>query len=123
MKSAFILTASLLLGLTAVHADTPDPFKPTGRLNVAQKMVRQGVQPTLDWEINYPLHVTEIVDIDPTDDSITPKMRTLMEVRVVGAGFQIGRNHTNVALQAKLGGSSWQTLYNEPDYGVSGPDD
>jgi hypothetical protein len=111
MKSAFILTASLTLGSLAVQADSPDPYRPTGRLNVSQHMVRQGVQPLLDWEITYPLKVTEIVDIDPTDDSITPKMRTLMEVRAVGAGFQIGSTHTKLALQAKVGGSAWSTLF------------
>lgn len=120
MKSAFLLLASLSLGLTGLQAEdsSPDPLRPTGRLNVGQQMVRQGVQPLLDWEIHYPLRVTDIVDINPTDDSITPKQRTLMEVRVVGAAFQVGSTHTKLALHSKVGGNSWSPLFYGADYQV-----
>ena len=118
MKSATLLLASLALGTVALHADNSvaDPYRPTGRLDVSQKMVRQGVQPLLDWEINYPVRIDDLVEINPTDDSIRTKQRTLVEVRVVGAGFQIGSTHTKLAVQSKIGGSSWKTLFHGRDY-------
>jgi hypothetical protein len=115
MKSVLTTTVtSLALGLSAVTAaEAPhgDPYIPTGKLHVSRQMVRTGVKPLLSWEITYPTKIDDIIIIGD-DDEIIPKVRTLMEVRVVGAAFQVGSRHTPISLDARVGtGSSWQHLF------------
>lgn len=90
------------------HAD-PDPFNPVGTLEVNPIAVQTGIKPNLDWEIEYPEIITNLITIDP-DDSITTKKKLRMDVRVVGAAWSDGRRYYYVNSYIKVHGS-WSQLF------------
>lgn len=125
-----LLTVSLLTLISAPLSVAVEPLKyetlrPTGRLNITKAIVRTGAKATLDWEITYPLGVTEVVDIGPTD-SLDTVMETRMKIRMAGASYQPSGRDAEVLLSGRISsmGSNWQTLFhgtngeiNAHDYG------
>ena len=121
--SLFLLTA---FGIAPVLAESPvphgDPYLPVGTLNVSKRMVRTGVKPLLSWHIEYPENVTDVLEINPRS-GVTPKKDILMEVRVVGAAFQVGSKHTPLNVQARVGtGSQWESVFYGADHSVDASD-
>lgn len=114
MKSPNLATltsvAALALGATCLPAlADPDPYTPVGTLQVNPVSVVTGVRPNLDWSIDYPEVVTDLVEINP-DDSITTKKKLRMDVRVVGAAWSNGRSYFTVNGWLKVYGS-WVELF------------
>lgn len=58
---------------------------PRGKLSVDNTLVRVGAQSQLQWQIQYPDNVTNIVGI-VTPQSIIPKQDVKLRVRVIGSG-------------------------------------
>lgn len=58
---------------------------PCGKLSVDNTLVRVGAQSQLQWQIQYPDNVTNIVGI-LNPQSIAPKQELQMRVRVIGSG-------------------------------------
>ena len=91
-------------------ADIPDEI-PTGQLDVNLAMVRQGVAPSLTWDIKYPTEVVDIVEIPPTDE-IIPKTKLRVKISMVGVGITDQRGTQYAAKNhIKFGSGSWQTLF------------
>jgi hypothetical protein len=57
---------------------------PTGTLTASPGIVAVGAFPTLNWKINYPTTVEDVVDIE--DDEIIPETKVTAQIRVLGAG-------------------------------------
>ncbi len=111
-----LCTLPVLGNETTVHGD---PYIPIGTLDVNKTWVQTGMRPTLTWNIRYPETVDDIIEITP-EDKIVPKERTEMEIRVVGAAFQVGSNHTPLAVQTRVGsGSSWESIFLGADHTVN----
>lgn len=78
----------LIAGLLSINsAFAADLVIPTGTLAVDRTMVRVGSRSELDWQIQYPAGVTEVIEIIPPN-CIRPKKDLQMRVRVLGASFQ-----------------------------------
>lgn len=122
MKITLLTSALLVLGASVSFAETAAPSRsslaPVGNLTINRAFVRTGVKPLLNWEIQYPKTVRDMVEIG-AQDQITTRERSLMEVRVVGAAFQVGSTHTDLELKSSVGGSAWDRLFlgndSEPD--------
>ncbi|MEP4076954.1 hypothetical protein [Haloferula sp.] len=104
----------LLATATAAHAQSDDI--PHGTLNVDRNMVRAGVNSQLDWNIEYPTGITEIVEIE-TPNRIIPKKNVTMKVRVLGVAFQSGRTLLPLDAYWSKNNGSWSNFF----YGT-GPD-
>ena len=103
--------AALVLGGSIQRSSAdPDPYRPVGTLEVNPVSVQTGVKPNLDWSIEYPEVVTDLVDIDD-DDSITTKKDLRMDVRVVGAAWSNGIYYFTVNSYLKVYGSWIQLFY------------
>jgi hypothetical protein len=81
------LLACLFSFQSAVAADIP-----TGTLNVDRTLVRVGSRSQLDWQIQYPAGVTEVIEM-VTPGIIKTKKDLQMRVRVLGASFQQAKNN------------------------------
>lgn len=94
MKTITLIAAGALLATGQAFSQT-DPAVPVGTLNVNMGMVRQGVAPNLDWNIEYPSTVTEVITIDPPTEEIITKTRLRVQVYVIGVGItdQYGRQY------------------------------
>ena len=94
--------------LSSAHAADDIPI---GTLNVNRTMVREGSQSQLDWQIQYPAGVTEVVEIIPPN-IIKPKKKLKMRVRVLGASFQQSYNsYLPVEVMWSKNNSSWTRLF------------
>ena len=73
-----------------VAAQQPgDPSIPVGALSAYPTIVQAGTHPVLTWGIDYPQNALDVVDIE-NDGTILPKEDMDLEVRVLGASYQIG---------------------------------
>lgn len=108
MTVAFALGVGVAFG----QGSHGDPYLPVGTLDVSRQLVRTGVKPQLNWNIDFPDRVTDIVDLDSTK-TVTTRKRTRVEVRVIGDTFQSGPTQLPVAFWARVGGSGngWQSLF------------
>lgn len=110
MKTNRPLMAVALLLLAhplAASAAPTSEARPTGKLEVDRNLVRAGSRPVLDWNVNYPSGVDELVTINP-DSSCTAKKDLRMKVRVVGVAIESGAgNHLPVALWSRTGSETW----------------
>ncbi|MGJ8635158.1 MAG: hypothetical protein ACSHX7_14675 [Luteolibacter sp.] len=109
-------TLTLSLGIFAgslsiVHAETTVP---RGSLDVDKDLVRVSTRSNLEWEIEYPESITEIVTVDPPG-TIIPKKDLEMRVRVLGVAFQSGNTLLPVAAYWSYNNSSWDNFF----YGTS----
>ena len=106
-------TTLLLTALTALTgpALVAENLTPTGTLDIAKRLVRTGTKPVLNWNIEYPNDIEEIITIDPKN-TVTPLQDVLVEMRVVGTSYQPYGSDTNVQFKARIGeSSSWQQLF------------
>ena len=89
-----------------------EPLLPVGSLDAFPTMVQTGTHPTLTWEIQYPESVEDIIVIDPEDGSLSPIEDMCIEVRVLGASYQLGTDRKGrpiwgyVEAQARMSTSS-----------------
>jgi hypothetical protein len=105
----------LLLGIfglfnAAATAQAQSEDIPTGTLNVDRNLVRAGVNSQLDWNIQYPSGITEIVEVVPPG-RIVPKKNLKMKVRVLGVAFQSGRNLLPLDAYWSKNNSSWERFF------------
>ena len=104
------LSMSLLILAGSLETSHSEITAPRGTLNVDKDLVRVSTRSNLDWEIEYPAAVTDIVTVDPTG-TITPKENLKMKVRVLGAAFQSGRNLLPVAGYWSFNKGGWQNFF------------
>lgn len=84
---------------------------PTGTLSVDRSMVRIGSRSQLNWNIQIPEGVTEVVEI-VTPNVIKPKKDLKMRVRVLGASFQETlTSFLPVEVMWSKNNSSWSRVY------------
>lgn len=74
-----------------LNAGTSDPSVPVGSLHANPVIVRAGTLPELNWTIAYPQTVIDVIDVTASG-KITPKEDLYVDVRVLGAAYQIGTN-------------------------------
>lgn len=88
-----------------------EPAIPVGTLNVNSHMVRQGIPPMLSWNIQYPMVVEDVVDID-ADDEITTKARLRVQVSVIGVGItdRYGREYRSKSY-IHYSSSGWKHVF------------
>jgi len=104
------LTALLSLGITCPSFADPDPYTPVGTLLVNPVAVQTGIKPNLDWDIEYPEIITDLVIINP-DSSVVPKKKLRMDVRVVGAAWSNGQSYFDVDSYVRVSGQWIQLFY------------
>jgi hypothetical protein len=62
---------------------------PTGTLKVDRSLVLAGTRVQLDWQIQYPATITDLVEVTATG-TVIPKSNLTMRVRTLGVSFQSG---------------------------------
>lgn len=84
---------------------------PRGTLNVDSELVRVGARSQLDWQIEYPSIVTDVVEIVPPN-IIKPKSELKMRVRVLGASFQQSTtSYLPVEVRWSRNNASWTRIF------------
>ncbi len=99
-----------LLALLSTVVAAPAADIPTGKLNVDRTLVRVGVKSQLDWQIQYPSGVTDIVTVTPTG-TIIPKSKMKMKVRTLGVAFQSGSTLLPLEGSWSKNGSAWTRFF------------
>lgn len=96
MKTITLTIAGALLAASQAFCQSTDPAIPVGTLNVNQSMVRQGVAPNLNWVIEYPNEIDDIIEVDEPDEEIVTKKKLRVQVYVIGVGItdQYGREYS-----------------------------
>ncbi len=116
--SAAILAIGALASASA-RAQT-NPSIPVGSLSAFPTVVQTGTKPTLTWSIEHPSIVKTVVDIDPDDGTVTPKVDLYVDVRVLGAMVGNGSDWYKVQAFVKAdGASSWTTFFNAKQTAVN----
>lgn len=87
-----------------------DEAAPRGTLNVDRDLVRVGTRSELDWQIQYPTPVTEVVDII-NNGTIVPKKNMKMRVRTLGVAFQSGNTLLPLDAYWSLNNGAWQRFF------------
>lgn len=110
MKHITNITACGLLLAGTINGE--DPAIPVGSLRVNQDTVREGITPTLSWNITYPSAVTTVVDIDPVNEEIVTKTKLRVQVFVIGVGItdQSGREYPAKSL-IHYSSSGWKHIF------------
>ena len=100
-----------------------DPYEPVGSLTVSPVVVQPGVHPNMEWGIEYPEDIDDLVDVGDNDE-LTAKKDLTMKVRVAGVAFQSGNTQLNVAHWVRIGGSSanWELVFYGKSYHVNPAD-
>lgn len=91
-----------------------DPYSPSGTIQVTPTVVREGVQPSMTWEIEYPKSISDLFHITSSGSLVTINPESdKLGVRVVGASNQSGSESLPVALWIRVGGSGapWSLLF------------
>lgn len=84
---------------------------PRGTLNVDRSLVQVGSRSQLNWKIEYPTVVTDVIEI-VTPNIIKPKENLKMRVRVLGASFQeTVTSYLPVEVMWSKNNSSWSRVY------------
>ncbi len=99
------LLASMCLVVSASAAGIP-----TGKLNVDRSLVRAGVKSNLDWQIQYPTIVTDLVSVTSTG-TIIPKIPMKMRVRTLGVAFQSGSTLLPIEGNWSKNGGAWTKFF------------
>jgi len=103
-----IMAASIGTGLSQ-QSDIP-----RGTLGVDRDLVRVGSRSSLNWNIEYPAAIIDIVEVNPTG-TIKPKKNLKMRVRVLGVAFQSGQTLLPIDASWSLNSGSWSSFF----YGTS----
>ncbi len=112
-----LISLAVLAGTGSILADT-DPYNPVGTLQVSPKTVQTGVHTNLSWDVEYPSAVLDIVDIND-DDSITTKIETRLQLRVIGASWSTRTTFYTVNAYARISGSSWRQVFYGKEYDIN----
>ncbi|MDP7656203.1 MAG: hypothetical protein QF706_09015 [Roseibacillus sp.] len=111
-----------LLGLLAlgsslsgeITGSTPghkDPYTPVGAISVTPTVVQPGVRPKMEWNIDYPLAVVDLSEVDP-NGTITPTQEIDLKIRVMGVALQSGHTLLPAALWVRVGASApWELVF------------
>ena len=83
-----LILGTLCLGLIGM-ASAQTELIPRGKLTVDKTLVHVGARSQLDWIIEYPTVVTDLVTVT-TSGTIVPKKTMTMKVRTLGVAFQSG---------------------------------
>lgn len=83
---------------------------PRGTLAVDKSLVRVGSLSQLDWQIQYPSGLTELVDVTNTG-TIIPKKNLQMSTRVLGVAYQSGNTLLPVECHWSKNNSSWSRIF------------
>ena len=102
------LTASLLAITTVPTLAQSDV--PHGTLSVDKDLTRVGTRPNLEWDIELPAAIEEILTISNTG-TIVPKERLKMRVRVLGVAFQAGSTLLPVEAYWSRNGSDYSKFF------------
>ena len=89
---ACLATLAALAITTAANANEIEP--PRGSLKSDSDYVRTGQQALLNWSIEFPGNITDVVTLDPTGP-ITPKEDLTLRLRVLGLGSKTNNGHGN----------------------------
>lgn len=79
---------------------------PRGTLNVDRDLVRVGTRSNLNWTIQYPATIADIVNVAPSG-TIVPKKDLKMRVRVLGVAFQSGSTLLPLDAYWSINNGSW----------------
>ena len=107
MKTTTATLSLLLIGsLATAIAETP-----TGFLDASSTFVRADSTVDLNWKINIPTDVTELVDFENPRKQILPKTNVNAEVRVLGAA--LGPTNRPMFAEALMnaGNSGWNNIF------------
>jgi len=115
-RGGAVLAGLFLVALGHAASAQSTAGVPRGTLTVDRDYVRVGQHSELDWKIEYPSVITDLVDIVPPQ-RIVPKRDVRMKVRVLGVAFQSGRSLLPLDAYWSRNGGSWQRFF----YGT-GPD-
>jgi len=91
-----------------------DETAPRGTLNVDKDLVLVGTRSQLDWQIQYPTPVTEVVELI-NNGTVVAKKNMRMRVRTLGVAFQSGSRQLPLDAYWSLNNGSWQRFF----YGIS----
>lgn len=105
-----LLLATGLTLFTTQFAFSQDPSVPRGTLGVDRDLVRVGTRSNLDWNIEYPSAIEDIVEVDPKG-TIKPKKDLKMRVRVLGVAFQSGRTLLPIDAYWSFNGGGWTNFF------------
>lgn len=84
---------------------------PHGTLQVDNDLVRVGARTQLDWQIQYPSVVTDVVEII-SPNIIKPRSDLTMRVRVLGASFQQSTtSYLPVEVMWSRNNASWSRIF------------
>jgi hypothetical protein len=105
------LTAGLIAMTGMVCQASADSDIPRGTLTVDSSLVRVGARSQLNWNIDYPSAIKDVVEIVPPY-IIKPKTPLKMRVRVLGASFQQSATvFLPVEVMWSKNNSSWSRLF------------
>ena len=110
MKTATLLTVLVILASQSGLVAGPTENRPTGTLNVAKKLVRTGVRPLVNWQIQFPESIDDVVKLDAMN-SVTAQKDLLVEVRVVGTSYQPYGEDATVECSINIDGADWQMIF------------
>ena len=114
-----------LLGLLALGSSLPgqtsesipggsghkDPYIPVGAISVTPTVVQPGVRPRMVWNIDYPVAVVDLSEVDP-NGTITPTQEIDLKIRVMGVALQSGHTLLPAALWVRMGASApWELVF------------
>ncbi len=84
---------------------------PRGTLAVDNTLVRVGTHSKLDWNIEYPVAIRNLVDVTKSG-TIIPKKQLRLKARVLGVAYQSGNTLLSVECHWSKNSGSWQRIFN-----------
>jgi hypothetical protein len=91
-----------------------DPFIPVGLLQVTPTVVQPYVQPNMNWDIEYPKSIPDLLTITPSSALIMEDAQDeIIEIRCVGIGESPCTPDMAMVLWVRVGGSgaSWNRIF------------
>lgn len=98
-------------GSTPASSGHKDPYTPVGAISVTPTVVQPGVRPRMVWNIDYPMAVVDLSEVDP-NGTITPTQEIDLKIRVMGVALQSGHTLLPAALWVRMGASApWELVF------------
>jgi hypothetical protein len=104
------LMPGVFVGLSVMSQAFAATEIPTGTLNVDRTLVRVGSRSLLDWQIRYPVGITDVVTVTPTG-TVIPKCVLTMRVRTLGVAFQSGTTLLPCEGSWSLNNGAWTRFF------------
>ncbi|MDP4624144.1 MAG: hypothetical protein NWT08_03285 [Akkermansiaceae bacterium] len=98
---------SLAISTITGHSQTDVP---RGSLSVDKDLVRVGTRSNLEWNIEFPTAIKDIVTVEETG-TIVPKTNLKMRVRVLGVAFQSGSTLLPLDAYYSMNNGSWEKFF------------